>query len=66
LKTIAFKEDALGLDGVIALPQSNRIAVMSSISNTFLTVDMKSETIDNKIPTLQKRVTTSRYIPVNQ
>jgi YVTN family beta-propeller protein len=54
-KTIAFKEDALGLDGVIALPQSNRIAVMSSISNTFLTVDMKSETIDNKIPTLQKK-----------
>jgi hypothetical protein len=33
-KTIA-KENALGLDGVIALPQSNRIAVMSSINNTF-------------------------------
>ena len=54
-KTIALTADALGLDGVIALPQPNQIAIMSSVSNTFLSVDMKSNTIENKIPTLQKK-----------
>jgi len=54
-KTIAFTEGASGLDGIIALPQSNRVAVISNVSNAFLIVNIESETIEKKIPIRQEK-----------
>lgn len=53
-KTIEFTERYKGLDGIAALPKSNKVGVISSISNEFLIVNVEKETVERKVETQQK------------
>lgn len=53
-KTIEFAAGYLGLDGIVAIPKSNKVAVVSSISNELLVINLDTETVEKKIATQQK------------
>lgn len=53
-KTIAFAAGYKGLDGIVAFPKSNRVCVVSSISNELLVINIDTETVEKKIATQQK------------
>ena len=53
-KTIEFAAGYLGLDGIVAIPKSNKAAIISSISNELLVINLDTETVEKKIATQQK------------
>jgi YVTN family beta-propeller protein len=53
-KTILFEKDFGGFDGIVALPERNKIGLISRGNNEFLVVDTNSELVENKIATQQE------------
>lgn len=53
-KRIEFNDGFLGLDGVVAFPKSNKVAVVSYINNDFSVIDIETGIVEKKIGTQQK------------
>lgn len=48
-KTLKFSEGQIGLDGIVALPDLNKVGVINHITNDFLIINIDSERIETKI-----------------
>ncbi|CAM2867270.1 YncE family protein [Flavobacterium frigoris] len=53
-KTIELAKGYSGLDGIVAFPESNKIGLISYISNDLLVVNIETKLVEKKIPTQQK------------
>lgn len=52
-KTIKFAGGYKGLDGIVALQNANKVAVISRVSNQFLIVNLEKGTVESKVDTQQ-------------